>query len=88
MSNDLVKVKPKKDYDWREDNKYVYLKIQMPNVTTEAITTYLSDLVLRITAPNKRPHVFDLFDKIDYQNKQNRYVYVGGVLEFTLVKEK
>lgn len=30
---DLIKVKPKKNYEWNQDLKYIYIRVPMPNNT-------------------------------------------------------
>lgn len=88
MSGDLVKVKPKKDYEWHQDTKYVYVRLQLPNTSMKKVDIYLSDLVLRVTSLERRAtHFFDLYDNINYRSKDNRNIYAGGVLEITLAKE-
>lgn len=31
---DIIKVKAKKNYEWSQDNKYLFVKINMPGHTT------------------------------------------------------
>lgn len=61
----------------------------MANTSIKKIEFFLSDVVLRVTSLEKKTtHVFDLFEAINYKSKENKNVYVNGVLEITLLKEK
>lgn len=52
---DIVRVKAKKNFEWDQDNKYVFVRIPMPGHTTiKNIQIYLSDLILRITSKQKK----------------------------------
>jgi hypothetical protein len=52
---DIVRVKAKKNFEWDQDNKYVFVRIPMPGHTTiKNIEIYLSDLILRITSKQKK----------------------------------
>jgi hypothetical protein len=35
--SDIVKVKPKKDFEWSQDNKCVYIRITIPNTSINKI---------------------------------------------------
>lgn len=50
-----MRVKAKKNFEWDQDNKYVFVRIPMPGHTTiKNIEIYLSDLILRITSKQKK----------------------------------
>jgi hypothetical protein len=59
---DIIKVKPKKIYEWNQDSKYVYVRIPMPlHTSLKKVDIYLSDLILRVTSLEKKStHFLDL----------------------------
>lgn len=47
---DIIKIKPKKKYEWNQDKKFVYFQIQLPaQATLKKIDIYVSDLVFKAT---------------------------------------
>jgi hypothetical protein len=59
---DIIKVKPKKAYEWNQDKKYVYLQVPLPAHTSlKKVDIFLSDLILRVTTlEKKQTHFLDL----------------------------
>ena len=52
---DVIRVKAKKQYEWDQDNKYIFVKVAMPGHTTiKNLQIYLSDLIFRITSTIKK----------------------------------
>lgn len=48
---DVIKVKAKKQYEWNQDPKFVYIQIPLPNHTSlKKVSIFLSDLILRVTS--------------------------------------
>jgi len=50
---------------------------------------YLSDLVFRINIIQKKiVKVYDFCEEVDYLSKDNKFVFVSGRLECTIVKKQ
>lgn len=86
---DIIKVKAKKTYEWDQDNKYIFVKINMPGHTSiKNVQIFLADLILRITSKQKKSsQVLDLYKEVDYLSQQNKFVLMDGVLNATLKKK-
>jgi len=67
---DLIRIKPKKTYEWGQDKKYVYVQIPIPaHSSLKKLDIYLSDLILRVTNTEKKQTTFlDLWAEIDYRS--------------------
>lgn len=86
---DLEKVKPKKDFEWYQDNKCVKVRIQISGTTSKKIDVSVADLVLKINAMEvKKVVVFDLRHEVDPYSKETRFVYSNGIFEATLIKKE
>lgn len=87
---DVIRVKPKKNYEWNEDQANVYMQIALPGVTTLAqVDIYLSDLILRVTNSEKKSTQFiDLCHEVDYRSSENKFVFTNGALHATLKKSE
>ena len=59
---DIIKVKPKKNYEWNQDKKFIYVQIPLPlHTSLKKVDIYLSDFILRVTSlEKKQPHFLDL----------------------------
>ncbi len=77
---DIIKVKPKKGYEWNQDNKFIYVRVPMPSHTSlKKVDVFLSDLILRITSLEKKStHFLDLAHQIDYKSSENKFVLTDG----------
>lgn len=86
---DIVRVKAKKNFEWDQDNKYVFVRIPMPGHTTiKNIQIYLSDLILRITSKQKKSaETLDLLKQVEYLSPENKFVLSDGVVSATLKKK-
>lgn len=86
----IVKIKPKKNYEWEQDQKYVYVKVSMPGHTSmKNIQVFLSDVMLRITSKQKKSSkVLDLAHEISYLSPENKFMMVDGVINVTLKKQQ
>ena len=86
---DLVRVKAKKNYEWHQDNKYVYVKVPMTGHTSiKNVEVYLSDLVLRITSKVKKyVETLDFCQEVDYLSSDNKFTMIDGVVN-AVVKKK
>jgi hypothetical protein len=50
MSNTL-RVKPKQNYEWNQDKKFLYVQIPLPaHSSLKKVDIYLSDLILRVNS--------------------------------------
>jgi hypothetical protein len=48
---DIIKVKAKKNYEWNQDQKFVYVRIPLPShLSLKKVEIFLSDLILRVTS--------------------------------------
>lgn len=48
---DIIKVKAKKQYEWNQDKKYLYIQVPLSAHTSlKKVEIYLSDLILRVTS--------------------------------------
>lgn len=85
---DIIKVKPKKSYDWNQDKKFVYVQIPLPSHTSlKKVDIYLSDLILRVTSLEKKhTHFLDLAQETDYKSPDNKFILTNGFLHATLKK--
>jgi hypothetical protein len=85
---DLIKIKPKKNYEWNQDKKFVHLQIPMPSHTSlKKVEIFLSDLILRVTSlEKKQTHFLDLAEEIDYRSPENKFILSNGLLHATLKK--
>lgn len=65
---DVVKIKARKQHEWDQDNKYVFIKINMPGHTTmKNLEIFLSDVLLRITSKVKKSvETLDLSHEVDF----------------------
>lgn len=65
---DIQKIKPKKNFEWEQDNKSVRITVNMPDhKSMKNVEIFLSDLVLRITSKQKKTaHVIDFDKEINY----------------------
>jgi HSP20 family molecular chaperone IbpA len=86
---DIVRVKAKKNFEWDQDNKYVFVRIPMPGHTTiKNIEIYLSDLILRITSKQKKSaETLDLLKEVEYLSPENKFVLSDGIVSATLKKK-
>lgn len=77
---DIIKVKPKKTYEWNQDSKYIYVRIPMPSHTSlKKIDIFLSDLILRVTSLEKKStHFLDLAHPVDYKSSENKFILTDG----------
>ena len=47
----VIKVKPKKTYEWNQDKKYIYVQVPLPSHSSlKKVDLFLSDLILRVTS--------------------------------------
>ena len=87
---DIIKVKPKKKYEWSQDKKFVYVQVPLPAHTSlKKVQIYLSDLIFRVTSQeNKQTQSLDLVTEIDYISPDNKFILTNGLLHATLKKAK
>ena len=45
--SDLIKVKPKKSYEWYQDNLFVYVVVEAKNTTIKKIDIELTDTIFK-----------------------------------------
>ena len=59
---EIIRVKAKKEYEWNQDKKYVYIQIPLPaHSSSKKVDIFLSDLILRVTSlEKKQTHSLDL----------------------------
>ena len=51
---DIIKVKPKKNYEWNQDKKFIYIQVPLPAHTSlKKVDIFLSDLIFRVTSREK-----------------------------------
>ena len=86
---DLIRVKAKKNYEWHQDNKYVYVKISMPgHLAIKNVEIFLADVVLRITSKIKKSvETLDLLHEVDYLSPENKFVMLDSTVNATLKKK-
>lgn len=87
---DIIKIKPKKAYEWNQDKKYIYLQVPLPSHTSlKKVEIYLSDLILRVTSiEKKQTHFLDLLHEVDYRSPENKFILTNGFLHTTLRKSE
>ncbi len=87
---DIIKVKAKKNYQWNQDKKFVYLQIPLPSHTSlKKVDIFLSDVILRVTSLDKKQtHFIDLAEEIDYRSPENKFILTNGLLHATIKKAK
>ena len=52
---DIIKMKPKKTYEWNQDKKFIYVQIPLPSHTSlKNVEIYLSDLILKVNSKEKK----------------------------------
>jgi hypothetical protein len=85
---DIIKVKAKKNYEWNQDKKFVYVQIPLPSHTSlKKVDIFVSDLILRVTSlEKKQTHFIDLVHEIDYRSPDNKFLLTNGLLHATLKK--
>ena len=86
---DIIKVKPNKNYEWNQDNKFIYVRIPMPSHTSlKKLEIFLSDFILRVTSLEKKStHFIDLINEIDYKSAENKFTLTDGEMHATLKKK-
>ena len=67
---DQIRLKPKKNYEWGQDKKFVFVQVPIPaHTNSKKLDIFLSDLILRVTSLEKKQTQFiDLWGKVDYQS--------------------
>ncbi len=85
---EIIRVKAKKEYEWNQDKKYVYIQIPLPaHSSLKKVDIFLSDLILRVTSlEKKQTHSLDLLHQVDFRSPENKFVITDGLLHATLRK--
>ena len=85
---DIIKMKPKKTYEWNQDKKFIYVQIPLPSHTSlKNVEIYLSDLILKVNSKEKKQVItLDLAQPIDYRSPENKFKLTNGLLHATLKK--
>lgn len=85
---DVIRMKPKKAYEWSQDKKFVYVHIPLPSYTSlKKVDIFLSDLILRVTSLEKKnTHFLDLAEGIDFVSSESKFILNNGLLHATLKK--
>ena len=85
----IVKVKPKKNFEWEQDNKSIRITVNMPDHNSmKNVEIFLSDLLLRVTSKQKNTsQVLDFDQEIDYLSPENKFVMMDGKIIATLKKK-
>ena len=86
---DVVKVKPKRNFEWEQDTKSIRVTVNMPDhKSMKNVDIFLSDLFLRITSKQKKTsQVLDFCQEVDYLSAENKFVLVDGKIIATLKKK-
>jgi hypothetical protein len=84
----VIKVKPKKTFEWNQDKKYVYVQVPLPSHTSlKKVDIFLADLILRVTSREKnQTQTLDLAQEIDCHSPDNKFILSNGLLHATLKK--
>ena len=85
---DIVRVKAKKNYEWHQDNKYVYVNVPMPGLNTiKNVEIFLSDVILRLTSKVKKSvETLDFAREVDYLSSDNKFTVVDGAVNAVVKK--
>lgn len=59
---DVIKMKPKKNYEWNQDKKFIFVQVPLPSHTSlKKVDIFLSDVIFRVTSlEKKQTHFLDL----------------------------
>lgn len=84
--SEIVRVKPQKQYDWRQTKSLITLTLPFPNTTLEklSIQSYTTFLIVSSKESKSNPLFFDLAHRISRISTK----YSNGVLEIEMAKEE
>ena len=85
---DVMRIKPKKAYEWGQDKKFIFVQVPIPaHTTSKKLDIYVADLIFKVTSlEKKQTQIIDLWGKVDYRSHENKFVVETGLLRATLKK--